>query len=393
VTYRTRRNKVAEKTKLDSYTGLRGIAVLFVIIEHYSIWCAPFDMRTAPFGWIFGTGAMGMSVFFTLSGFVITYNYAGIDWGKRAAASFGYFAWLRFSRLYPAFLLFMTLVAIWPVTSQQLDGHYWSVTLLVASSLQSIYPFKFGGPIADLSYNISWSISTEIVFYVLFAVTMVALRKSQLRFGRWAGYVALAVAVLYLGVTAYLLWHSDVATDILAPLLSPSLSRDEIARWFFYVSPFVRFYDFVFGCFAAMAVRRGMRVDAVSNAAGALFVLLTVWACFNGRWLETQSISAPVLCAMMASGSQGTIVGRALSARWLVFVGTISYSLYLFHNIATHVVGNDNRGALTPTTFAEFIGLFALTLLVAIVIATGSYNVIEVPVQRYLRSLVGSRGK
>src|ERR1700721_1215027 len=96
---------------IPALTGLRGVAALMVIFTHYFVWCATFDWQSAP-RWLielFHTSDHGMTLFFTLSGFVITYNYFEFGWDETPARSFARFAWLRFSRLYPALLLFIIL--------------------------------------------------------------------------------------------------------------------------------------------------------------------------------------------------------------------------------------------------------------------------------------------
>jgi peptidoglycan/LPS O-acetylase OafA/YrhL len=64
-----------KKENIDSLTGLRGIAALFVVITHYFVWVAPYNVGTVPhaFAWIFETSDLGLTIFFVLSGFVIFY--------------------------------------------------------------------------------------------------------------------------------------------------------------------------------------------------------------------------------------------------------------------------------------------------------------------------------
>jgi peptidoglycan/LPS O-acetylase OafA/YrhL len=124
-----------------SLTGLRGLAALFVLIEHYSVWCAPYDPLLAP-GWLWrslGNSRFGMSLFFTLSGFVIAYNYLALDWGNRAAASVARFAWLRFSRLYPVLLVYLVLIYVRP--SNYGDQALTAQSLLLVSA-ESLYRLR-----------------------------------------------------------------------------------------------------------------------------------------------------------------------------------------------------------------------------------------------------------
>ncbi|HKO08050.1 MAG TPA: acyltransferase family protein, partial [Alphaproteobacteria bacterium] len=97
------------KPPIASLTGLRGIAALFVVINHYSVWCAAYDPATTNgyIAWLFDTSEVGMTLFFTLSGFVITYNYYDFGWGRTPIGSLLRFIYYRISRLYPALLVFL----------------------------------------------------------------------------------------------------------------------------------------------------------------------------------------------------------------------------------------------------------------------------------------------
>src|SRR5580704_12670889 len=94
---------------IPALTGLRGVAALFVVINHYAPGAAPFALATAP-AWLrtlLATSDYGMTLFFTLSGFVIAYNYLDLPWQTATLRSLATFGWARFSRLYPLLFLFM----------------------------------------------------------------------------------------------------------------------------------------------------------------------------------------------------------------------------------------------------------------------------------------------
>src|SRR6266705_2490356 len=78
---------MAVRPELPALTGLRGIAAGLIVLTHYTRWCAPFDYHTLPQTFERFCGALGetaMTLFFTLSGFVIVYNYLDFPWRRRA---------------------------------------------------------------------------------------------------------------------------------------------------------------------------------------------------------------------------------------------------------------------------------------------------------------------
>lgn len=72
------------RSEIKSITGLRGVAAMLVALNHLTAAAAPFKLTTAPTALqaAFSMSGYGMTLFFTLSGFVITYNYFEKDWSK-----------------------------------------------------------------------------------------------------------------------------------------------------------------------------------------------------------------------------------------------------------------------------------------------------------------------
>ena len=154
------------KPVINSLTGLRGVAAMLVVVHHYFYWCAPFALVPRP-DWldgIFGTDRFGMTCFFTLSGFVIAYNYLDFGWTRRPLLSTTHFLFLRFSRLYPALLVFIGMIVMIRWTSTTYANGFASWTALHLFSVQSWLPLKLNGAMPDSNiFHVSWSISTEFM--------------------------------------------------------------------------------------------------------------------------------------------------------------------------------------------------------------------------------------
>jgi peptidoglycan/LPS O-acetylase OafA/YrhL len=103
------------KTEIPSLTGLRGLAALLVVIGHYSVWTAVTPMAEVPAwirAWANAAPGIGMSIFFTLSGYVIALSYSHWDWRQRPGFNLVRLFFYRFARLYPAFFVFAVLIVM-----------------------------------------------------------------------------------------------------------------------------------------------------------------------------------------------------------------------------------------------------------------------------------------
>jgi len=278
--------------------GLRGVAVGLVFLQHY---CMQF-LVLVPLGGpthvfavaLRNVGNRGVELFFVLSGFLIY----SILLRKRPAL--GPFLWRRAQRLYPAFLVALAVgaaVDAWrPVAKIPggiVDaGFYLLANLAFLPGLLPIPPL----------FTVNWSLSYEWWFYVACAVLVGTLGLGRFsRRWRVAGILALAAATF--GLAA-----AGVAN---VPVRGLSL-------------------------FAGMLL---------AEAAAAGRKPVPAWAALLGFDLGFALCSTPTLpefglSAVLAAAFYGvgsaallgdSVLGRALSWRWLRWFGNMSYSFYLLH--------------------------------------------------------------
>ena len=294
---------------LDSW---RGVAACLVALFHLDACSHFYDLPFLRNSWLF------VDFFFVLSGFVIAANYQ-----QRLLDGFGVgkFLVLRLGRLYPLHFTMLALfvavellkalrravvpAAVWslnPVapfsTPQQAPDTILANLLLV----QSLHLFDF------LTWNLpSWSISTEFYTYVLFAACVVALR------GR--AWVAIAVAL-----TA-------------GPILIAVLSDGNMAT--VYDWGMIRcVYGFAAGAMAWRVYRSGDGLRRwLSGSIAELVALVLVVVFVSTAGASILSIAAPYLFALvvLVFAFEGGKASAVLKLRPLVFLGTVSYSVYMTH--------------------------------------------------------------
>ncbi|HEU0215857.1 MAG TPA: acyltransferase family protein [Stellaceae bacterium] len=148
---------------IDALTGLRFVAAFAIVLGHsYSPWLE--------------VTAIGMPLFFTLSGFIIHYVYAetfGRGWGRATTE----FAVARFSRLYPLyFVLLAYLIIRTPMGRSLVQPRNFTALFAYLTASWTWWPFTADGhPIA--LFFVSWSVSTEIFFYVCYALLLYRVAK------------------------------------------------------------------------------------------------------------------------------------------------------------------------------------------------------------------------
>ncbi len=340
--------------------GLRGVAVAAVLGFHLEL------------GWLSG-GYLGVSVFFTLSGFLIT-SLLLAEHDRDGRVSLPGFYQRRARRLIPAGLLTLALVCAL-VAFDLLQARSTFRRDVIASMTQVLnWVNLFGGQsYADLFTAPSpvthfWSLGIEEQFYVLWPLTMVLL----LRFTRrraapqrlvWLIGGLWVVAVVAAPLTARW-WSNDAAyyatwaraAEVLCgAVLAAFVFGRSLPRWVRWLAPL-----------ALLA----MGVAVVITPAG------HGWA-FSGGLPLFGVVSALLIAALQVPGV-GTVV---LSWRPLVWLGQVSYGLYLFHWPVFLMLDHDRTGL-------RGVALVVVRLAVTTLAAALSFVMLERPIRqrRFLKS-------
>jgi peptidoglycan/LPS O-acetylase OafA/YrhL len=353
--------------RLDSLTGMRFFAALMVVLIHVGAQFAsgPWLLTAESFGYI------GVSFFFVLSGFVLTWSSA-----RQPAVRFW---WLRLSRIWPATTV-MAVVAFTAVAAyERIPSGLGKLSELLL--LQAWWPDQnvyYGGN------GVSWSLSAEMFFYLLFPLVIIPLRR--LRSGElWlvaAGTLALMMAV------------PMIAT-------ADGMSATTYA-WAFFVFPPYRFGEFLLGMVLARAIVLGLRVPApawtwfgAALGLGGAIWWLTSSARDTGAAMARPYVAlimVPLFALMLAAGAVRDVQGRRwwLGSRPLLRLGEWSFALYLVHK-PVFLLTNPWGWWGLPRGFASVLP-FVAYLALAVAVAAGLHYLVEKPIERALRRLpVGQR--
>jgi peptidoglycan/LPS O-acetylase OafA/YrhL len=330
------------QARLAGLDVLRGCAAASVMLHHHGEYYDVLYRGRTPLSFDLGPGHFGVELFFIISGFVILMTI------ERKKTVYD-FAISRFARLMPAFLaalvLATVLLTVWPMPP--LD----TPTLRQFLANLTMAPSLFGEKPVDMPY---WTLTYELVFYVLIAL---ALRFGLLRSIEWWGLLAVAVGCLLLA-TVDMQLHRRSGIVLLVGysnffLIGICLYRiyARAARPITYVA---------LACAIAVTARGGG--EQAFYASGYLYLPLT---------------AAFAILVWFASSKHG----RWIASPPMVFLGRISYPLYLVHVVLGYLIirvgVEQGWSTITGVIAAGIVSIIAATLL---------HYLVEIPGERWVRT-------
>ena len=316
--------------------GLRAIAIVSVLAYHCSEQVLP-------------GGFIGVDVFFVISGYLITRILASeLADGRYSIAAFYV---RRAKRILPVlFLVLSTTLALGLVllTPSELSGM--GKTMAATAGFVSNVTFwmdtGYFDTVAERKPLLhTWSLAVEEQFYLLWPVLLAWMTRRRWNIARmlWTG------AVLSFALSCYFVVRHQPTAFFLLP---------------------GRAWELLMGAALALAVLPPIATRTQRNVSAVAGLAMIVGASlFLGRTSPFPGWNAVLPCVgtalLIHAGSSGeTVVGRyLLSRRPVVFVGLISYSLYLWHWPLLSLARITQHGYLTP---AQTIGVVALSLVLSV---------------------------
>jgi peptidoglycan/LPS O-acetylase OafA/YrhL len=354
----------SDQRYMPGLDGLRAVAVLAVIAFHEQ------------FSWAPG-GLLGVSLFFTLSGYLITDLLLG-KWVSTGRLYLGSFWARRARRLLPALFVMLIVVTGWVTVLSR--SHLANLRGAVAAAatyssnwyliiVNQSYFARFAAP-QPLDHL--WSLAVEEQFYLLWPwlllIGLLCIRRRGPAGIRWLALPTLALAAAS-AIAMYVLYHPAVdptrvyeGTDTRASglLIGAALAMVWPSRQ------------------AARARTSTSRLLDAPALAGLVVIALMIWRVgqyspflYQGGLIVLSVATAAVIAAVACPGS---LVGAALGWRPLRWIGVRSYGIYLWHYPVIVLT--------TPANATEDLPRAAFQVAATILLAALSWRYVEEPIRR-----------
>jgi peptidoglycan/LPS O-acetylase OafA/YrhL len=336
--------KLPRAEHLPALDGLRAVAVFVVISYHAGV------MQGVP-------GDLGVTLFFVLSGFLITWLLAK-EFAATGSISIRTFYARRALRIFPAYYVFI----LFSLAVDTAQGHRWSRGLIAVAFayLVNYYNAFLGHPTTSVAH--AWSLAVEEQFYLLWPLACLALLR------RSRNTAAHGVAIV---IVAVVVWRSILDLFLHAPVS------------YLYNAFDTRCDSLAIGCFLALSLETRWfhlaREKLQSSALLPLVTLALIWLSHHFgtsayHYTVGMTVDAGLLAVFMVQmlGLSARSLWSWLDhpvARWL---GRISYPSYLYHQWGLSV-----GTRLVP--HAPQLLVFAVGYAATLCFAWGSYRIVERP--------------
>lgn len=334
---------------LRHLTGLRFIAALMVYLCH---------LNTDYFGVfvkeMFSQGFIGVSFFFILSGFILSYSYE--DKLKNEVTSKRQFILLRLAKIVPMHLLLAMPFILLTIHLKNFDFSKTLTNILLMQSWipKEDYYFSLNG--------VSWSLSDELFFYLMF------------------------IPLIYTSITKKVITAISIITLLLTIYFLKIIQTEELNHWLYYIFPVSRLVEFICGMiiYACWKNSRQQTVDSLLFLISLLPLLIAIYYSnnINNSLRYSLYYLLPMVifftsCIYLRNG----VIHTILSSKTLELLGKSSFIFYLIHQpiiLFCFKIFGHNPGPL------YLIALLVIITIVSIIL----YKLVEEPLELMLRKRI-----
>ncbi len=346
---------------LNALTSVRFFAALHVALYHL---VRPFS-RWGILAAAMGAGYSGVSFFFFLSGFILTYSHAAEY--EAARGSFKKFFVARFARIYPIY--FVTMIVAGVVYAAQfrspvhIIAYVADLLLLQSWSMRMINFFNTN----------AWTLSCEAFFYLVFPFILMAIRpKTYARAIAWvAAFFALAMAA---PLAVMKLYPEPAWTEAFARVTGDG-AVFTVSRL-----PILALPEFLAGVSVGWLFLRfkpTQKTAALLAPLGVVLLAIALLAADRLPYIALHNgLLIPIYTIIVLGLSQTNWLTRLLSGRILILLGEASYAFYLIHSIFNSLAQRLGIGETIHGAFMTLPVIIALSILM--------HLYVERPCRRYV---------
>lgn len=335
--------------------GVRAVAALMIMVCHFFLYANSQNNFFLALKKISVFGQTGVSLFFVLSGFLISRILLNTKKEKYYFRNFYVKRILRIFPLYYSFLFFyyyglpiILSEEVYPFSEQK---YFW----VYLQNIARTFEWKSEGPVHF------WSLAVEEHFYFFWPILVFFFSTTRI--------VQIIIAIV-----------------ILAFLCRVILLQYDLSVYYFTLT---RVDELAIGAFLALLEKQGKLCEKNARYFLAIFLsifipLVFIWVYYTGKGNVTIQATKYILQSLIFFSFIGWVISvkekntfrKILSIKLLSFAGMISYGLYVFHPICFQLV---NRFLWVEYSLVNFLMSFVITF----IIATLSYYFLELPFLRF----------
>jgi peptidoglycan/LPS O-acetylase OafA/YrhL len=350
--------------RIPELDGLRGVAILLVISFHYinnQLVHSPNKLglivsKLTSFGWV------GVDLFFVLSGFLIG---SILIRNKKSKKYFSTFYLRRLVRIVPNYyfliVVFIIILSIpWFAGNYFLSGNNviptWSYFTMVHNFYMAYFK-NFG----NTAMSVTWSIGIEEQFYIIFPFIVYFIKD------QWLPFILIAAIIMASFIRAT--YQNWVPQYVLLPCRMDAISFGALVAWINY------HYDL-------KALTKKYFLPFIVIIAADIIICAYLFVKYNDLGAVKNSLFALVFAILLIFSLTyaDSWYGRFLRNKILVWIGAISYSLYLFHylilGIFHHLTGN--KTGIGIYNINDLV-ISVIALIVSILFSWLVFKVLETP--------------